>query len=167
MRSLPCKGLGALVVVAFLVAGLWGCATMDEPPPAPKAQFLVIPDKTPVTPDLLKAPLTFKGSGFKAKEVVVVDLMLPPGYKMKAVQEGEKSVGLAFANADDQGNFEAKMGGGAVLNWFFQVDWTPNMQPVMDKATPLPPGNYEIRASGMDSDRVGTAVLEILPPPKK
>jgi hypothetical protein len=167
MRSLQCKALGALVAIAFLVAGLWGCATLDEPIPAPKAQLVIVPDKTPVTPDLLKDPLTFKGAGFKPKEVVVVDLMLPAGYKMKAVKDDERSVGLAFANADDQGNVETKMGAGAVFNWFFQVDWTPNMKPVMENATPLPAGKYEIRASGMDSDRVGTAVLEILPPPKK
>jgi hypothetical protein len=83
------------------------------------------------------------------------------------VKEDERSVGLAFANADENGNVTAKMGAAAVLNWFFQVDWTPDMKPVMDKATPLPAGKYEIRASGMDSDLVGTAILEILPPPAK
>jgi hypothetical protein len=166
MKSLQCKALGAFIVVAFAALGLGGgCATMEAP--APKAQLVVIPDKTAITPDLLKTPLEFKGSGFKAKELVVVDLMLPPGYRMKAVKEDEKSVGLAFANADDTGSVAAKMGPPATLNWLFQVDWTPGMKPIMDKATPLPPGKYEIRASGMDSELVGTAILEILPPQKK
>jgi hypothetical protein len=166
MRSLQCKALGASVVLAFAVLVLLrGDAAAQAP--ASKAQLTIVPDKTAVTADLLKAPLEFKGSGFKPKEVVVVDLMLPAGYKMKAVKEDEKSVGLAFANADDGGNIAVKMGAGAVLNWFFQVDWTPEMKPVMEKATPLPPGKYDIRATGMDSDQVGSAVLEILPPAPK
>ncbi len=88
-----------------------------------------------------KKPVTFKGSGYAPNELVIVDLMIPKGVKIKTVSEDEEAVGLAFANADENGNVQAKMGATATLNWFFQVGWTPNMKPIFKEATPLPPGN--------------------------
>jgi len=95
-----------------------------------------------------------------------VEMVLPPGVKVKGVAKGE-NVGLAFATADDKGNFLAKMSPISTLNWFFQVGWTPNMKPDFKQAKPLKPGKYEIIATGMDSDLVGKATLEFLVPPKK
>jgi hypothetical protein len=164
MRSVAKKGAGWIVALLFVGGTMMGCATVDT---APKAQLQVVPEKVVLAPDILKAPPVFKGSGFKPKEVVTVDLMIPPGVKIKAIKEGEKSVGIGFANADDQGSVEAKMGATAILNWFFQVEWKKEGPPDMSKASPLAPGTYQIRAVGMESDIVGTAMMEIVHPPKK
>jgi len=152
------------LILVFLVAGLWGCAGMLS---KPTAKLEVIPNETALIPDLLKEPIMFKGSGYAPNEMVIVDLMIPKGVKIKTVSEDEESVGLAFANADENGNFQAKMGATATLNWLFQVGWTPNMKPVFKEATPLPPGKYDIRSSGTESDKFGMAVLKIVPPPQK
>ena len=153
----------------FLLLGVWaivaaGCAGTQ---PKPTANLDVIPAETDITPALLKQPVQFKGSGFMPKETVVVDLMIPEGVKIKTVPDDENSVGLAFADADDNGNFDTKMGAVGTLIWFFQVGWTDNFKPNLKEATPLPPGKYEIKATGMESDRFGMTTLTIVPPPKK
>jgi hypothetical protein len=153
------------LILGFATIGLWGCA--GTTPASPKAKLEVIPSETALTPALLKKPIMFKGSEFAPNEMVVVDLMIPKGVKIKTVGDDEDYVGLAFGNADEKGNFEAKMGATATLNWLFQVGWTPNMKPVFKEATPLPPGEYQIRASGAESDAVGMATLKLVPPPKK
>ena len=152
------------LILGFLIIGFWGCAGMQN---RPTAKLEVIPNETALTPVLLKKPVMFKGSGYAPNEMVIVDLMIPKGVKVKSVSEDEDSVGLAFANADENGDFQAKMGATATLNWFFQVGWTSNMKPVFKEATPLPPGEYEIRATGAESDKFGMATLKIVPPPKK
>ena len=153
-----------LLILGILIMGLSGCSMMQ---PKPTAQLEVIPSETVLTPALLKKPIVFKGSGYAPNEMVIVDLMIPKGVKIKSVGEDEESVGLAFANADENGNFQAKMGAMATLNWFFQVGWTPNIKPVFKEATPLPPGEYKIRSTGAESDKFGMATLTLLPPPKK
>lgn len=153
-----------LLLLGFLAIGLVGCAGTQ---PKPTANFEVIPAETAITPALLKQPIQFKGSGFAPKEMVVVDLMIPEGVKIKTVPDDEKSVGLAFGDADDSGNFAAKMGAVGTLNWLFQVGWTNNFKPNLKEATPLPPGKYEIKATGMESDKFGLTTLTIVPPPKK
>jgi hypothetical protein len=153
-----------LLLLGFFAIGLVGYAGTQ---PKPTANFEVIPAETAITPALLKQPIQFKGSGFMPKELVVVDLMIPEGVKIKTVPDDEKSVGLAFGDADDQGNFDTKMGAVGTLNWFFQVGWTNNVKPIFKEATPLPPGKYEIKATGMDSDKFGMTTLTIVPPPKK
>jgi len=153
-----------LLLLGFLAIGLVGCAATQ---PKPTANFEVIPAETAITPALLKQPIQFKGSGFMPKEMVVVDLMIPEGVKIKTVPDDEKSVGLAFGDADDSGNFAAKMGAVGTLNWLFQVGWTNNFKPNLKEATPLPPGKYEIKATGMESDKFGLTTLTIVPPPKK
>ena len=154
---------GSFVFAGILILGLSGCAALK---PVPKAELQVIPAKTFLSPALFKKPIQFKGSRFSPKEMVVVEMVLPPGVKVKGVTKGE-DVGLAFATADDKGNIIAKMSPIATLNWFFQVGWTPNMKPDFKQARPLKPGKYEILATGMDSGAVGKAVLELVPPPKK
>lgn len=157
------KVWASIFFAGILILGLSGCAALK---PVPTADLQVIPDKTVLSPALIKKPVQFKGSGFSPKEMVVVDLVPGPGVTVKGVTEGE-NVGLAFATADDKGNFIAKMSPISTLNWFFQVGWTSNMKPDFKKAKPLKPGKYEIMATGMDSGAVGKASLELLPPPKK
>ncbi len=164
---MKCYRINMLVIsfiLGFWAIGLVGCAGTQ---PTPAATLQVIPDKTFLSPALLKKPIQFKGTGFAPKEMVIVDLLIPEGVKIKSVGKDEKLVGLAFGNADPTGNFGAKMGAMATLNWFFQVGWTPNMKPVFKEATPLRPGKYKIMATGMDSGAKGMATLELVPPPKK
>jgi len=98
-----------------------------------------------------------------------VELIVPPGVKVKGVAEGD-DVGLAFANADANGNFEAKIAALGTLNFLFQVAWVmteTGAKPDFKQATPLPPRVYTIRASGFDSELEAKATLTILAPPKK
>lgn len=153
-----------LVMLVCLGLGLGGCATMDT---TPKAQLEAVPQKVVLSADLLKSPPAFKGSGFKPGEAVTVDLLIPKGVKIKSVPEGEPSVGIAFAKANEKGEFEAKMAATAILNWLFQVEWTADGKPDMKKASPLPPGNYQVKALGVESDAVGATTIEIAHPPKQ
>jgi len=152
-----------LLILGFLVAGMWGCAGLES---KPKATLLVVPAETALTPALLKKPFQFRGSGFAPNEFIVVDLMVPKGVTIKSVPPDEDAVGLAFGYADEQGNFSATMGPLATLNWLLQVGYTPK-GPDFKQVSPLPPGKYEIRASGAESEAAGLATLTILPPPKK
>ncbi len=161
MKSYKWMVWGALAVAALVIA-----AQSVDTARAEEAKILVVPEKAVLTPDLLKEPIQFKGTGFGPGEVVVVELIPPAGLKVKAVAEGE-NVGLAFATTDDKGAFDAKMSPVATLNWIFQVGWTPNMKPDFKEAKPLPPGSYQILATGMTSGKAAKATLELLKPPPK
>jgi hypothetical protein len=126
----------------------------------------VIPAETFLSPALIRKPVTFKGTGFMPKEMITVEMVLPAGVKMKGINEGE-DVGLAVGTADEKGNFTAAMQPIATLNWFFQVGWTPLLKPNFKEARPIPPGVYKINATGLDSERIASSTLKIVPPPKK
>jgi len=164
MRSYRFNALMSFLFVGLFILGLWGCATTKKTIPTAKVQ--VIPEKFFLSPALIKKPVQFKGSGFVPKEMVFVDMVLPEGVKVKGVTGGE-DVGIAYATADQKGNFQAAMRPTATLNWFFQVGWTSNMKPDFKQAKPLPPGKYEIRATGMDSQVFGKTAFYIILPPKK
>ncbi len=151
------------LALGLAAAGLAGCEAVK---PVPEAKLQVVPDKTVISPELLKAPVKFVGSGFAPKEMVIVEMIVPPGVEIKGVQKGE-DVWLAYGNSDEKGGFEAAMAPTATLNWFFQTGWTPTLAPDLKQAKPIPPGKYEIKATGADSGAVGKAILEILPPPAK
>lgn len=152
------------LALGLLTMGLWGCVGVQ---PKPTAELEVIPQEIFISLALLKTPVQFKGSGYAPDEYIVVDLMIPKGVKIKSVPEHEDSVGLAFGITDENGNFTATMGARDTLNWFFQVGWTDNFKPKLKETTPLPPGKYEIRATGMESDLFGMTTLNIVPLPKK
>ena len=153
------------VIIPGLVLGALACQSLQSLS-GPKATLEIAPAETFLSPALIRKPVTFKGSGFAPKEMISVEMVLPTGLKMKGVTEGE-DVGIAVGTADDNGNFTAAMQPTATLNWFFQVGWTPMVTPNFKEARPIPPGVYTINATGLDSDRVGTATLKIIPPPKK
>ncbi len=154
------------VVIPSLVLGAISCRTSPSLV-GPKAKLEVSPAETFLSPALIIKPVTFKGSKFSPNEIITVEMVLPSGMKMKGLNEGENMVGLAVGNSDDKGNFTAAMKPMATLNSFFQVGWTPLPRPNFKEAKPIPPGVYEITATGLDSDRVGTSSLKIVPPPKK
>ena len=164
MRALQRIGWSVLSLLCVLVF-VPSYATAEEPKNALK--LTVIPAKTILSPALIKKPISFSASGFSPGELVVVELLLPKGMKMKGISESENRVGIALGNADENGDLKTAMSPIATLNWFFQVGWTPLVTPDFKKARPLPAGTYKIMASGMVTDQVAMATLEFLPPPKK
>lgn len=143
------------------------CSTLF-PPPKPKATVTVTPPQVELAfPAILKVPIVFTGTGWKPKEVVVVDMVLPPGVQIQGVKPGE-DVGIAYGEADDAGNFKGEVPATAKLNTIFRVGWTPILTPDPKTLNPIPPGVYNIKASGADSGVVATTTLEFVKPaPRK
>jgi len=157
------KILTLTIILPGLVLGalLWsGSASAADP------TLEVIPAETFISPALIKQPVSFKGTGFAPSEMITIEMILPEGVTVKGVSKGE-DVGIATATADDQGAFTSAMQPTATLNWFFQVGWTPLLTPDLKEAKPIPPGEYKIRATGLDSDRAALSTLKIVPPPPK
>lgn len=150
-----------LLVLSLLTMEHWGCHGLKS---SPTPKLNVIPQEIAITQAILKRPVQFSGWGYGPQEYIVVDLMIPKGIKIKNVPESEDSVGIAFAIADENGVFKATMGARDTLEWFFQVGWTKNMKPIFEEATPLPPGTYEIRATGVESELSGMVTLTVIPP---
>jgi hypothetical protein len=151
-----------LLALGFIVVSMvGGCAATQT---KPQAILQAVPDKVAITPDLMKNPITFTGSGFGPKEIIVIEMVLPKGVKVKGVPEGENAA-MGNGNADDKGAINIKMGAMTTMNTLFQVEWTPLITPDFKKASPLPPGDYEIVATGMETGRIGKTKLTILPPP--
>jgi hypothetical protein len=163
MKTYRRNQLGRFLILGLIVAALGACATMQ---PGSKATLKITPDKAMLTPELLKAPIVFSGSGFEPKEIIVIEMLLPKGVTVKGVPEGENAA-LANGTADEKGNLETKMGAMTTLNTLFQVGWTPLIKPDFKQAKPLPPGTYDVIATGMYSDITANAKLTILPPPEK
>ena len=154
------------IIVPGLLLGAVSCQTLQSLI-GPQAKLEVIPAETFLSPALIRKPVTFNGTGFGPKEMITVEMVLPSGMKMKGLTEGEDLVGLAVGNTDDKGNFTAAMKPIATLNWFFQVGWTPLLTPNFKEARPIPPGVYKINATGLDTDRIASSTLKLVPPPKK
>jgi len=155
--------MGLFLILGLTVVALGACATMK---PGPKATLKITPDKTVLTPQLLKEPIVFSGSGFEPKEIIVIEMLVPKGVTVKGVAEGENAA-LGNGTADDKGNLETKMGAMTTLNTLFQVGWTPLITPDFKQAKPLPPGTYDVVATGMNSEITANAKLTVLPPPEK
>ncbi len=160
------KIIVVLSLLLFLLSFL-SCSTLF-PPPKPKATVAVAPEKVELAfPGILRTPIVFTGTGWKPKEMVVVDMVLPPGVQMQGVKPGE-DVGIAYGEADDAGNFKGEVPATAKLNTLFRVGWTPILSIDPKTLNPIPPGVYKIKASGTDSGAVVTTTLEfVAPPPKK
>ena len=157
-----------MIVLSLLVFLLpfVSCSTLF-PPPKPKVTVAVTPEKVELAfPAILKVPIVFTGSGWKPKEMVVVDLILPPGVEIQGVKPGE-DVGIAYGEADDAGNFKGEVPATAKLNTLFRVGWTPILTPDPKTLNPIPPGVYKIKASGADSGALATTTLEFVKPAPK
>ena len=115
---------------------------------------------------ILAMPITFDGSGWPANELVSIELVLPAGMTVEGQAPGE-DIGIAFAETDASGDFQAQVGATAKLNWLLRVGWTENMRPDMMSVDPLPAGTYTINAVGLDPRTVATTSIELnLVPPK-
>jgi hypothetical protein len=116
---------------------------------------------------ILAMPMTFTGSGWPAGELVSIELILPEGMTVAGQETGEDSVGIAFATADDSGDFQAQVGPVAKLNWLLRVEWTEEMKPDMMSVDPLDPGVYTIKAVGLDPRTMATTTIELNLVPSK
>ena len=154
-----------LSVLMFLLPFM-ACSTLF-PPPKPTATVAVTPAQVELAfPGILKVPIVFTGTGWTPKEMVVVDMVLPPSVQIQGVKPGE-DVGIAYGEADDAGNFKGEVPVTAKLNTLFRVGWTPILTPDPKTLNPIPPGVYKIKASGADSGVVVTTTLEFTAPIKK
>ena len=152
--------LGVILIFTFTA-----CATMGKRESS--AKIAVTPEQTVLSPALIKKPIVITGSGWKAGEMVVVNMKLPEGVTVKGAEPGE-DVGIAFGNADELGNLNTKVGAITILMSFFQVGWdNAKMKPDFKVAKPLPPGAYVLEAIGMESEAKADAVLTLVAPPKK
>lgn len=156
-----------IVVCSFMfLSSIVACGALF-PPPKPKSTVAVTPEKVELAfPAILKVPIVFTGTGWSPKEMVVVDMVLPPGVQIQGVKPGE-DVGIAFGQADEAGNFKGEVPVTAKLNTLFRVGWTPNLAPDPKTLNPIPPGIYKIKASGADSGALATTTLEFIAPVKK
>ncbi len=193
------KKLVFVAMVALLVLPVVGCAPKAPPPPPPPppagtltvdpakidvemlrkflpaiAKALGMPEAAaaglPPSLGILAMTVKFKGSGWQPKEVITIDLVVPPDVEMKGLDRarGEDSVGIAFATADADGNFEAVLERTAKVDWLMRGGFTPAL--ALDPKTlgkQLPNGTYTLKAMGEDTRAVATAtwVLEMTPPP--
>jgi hypothetical protein len=164
MNSLK-KIIIVLTLLMFLLP-LVACSTLF-PPPKPKATVTVTPAQVELAfPAILKVPIVFTGTGWSPKEMVVVDMVLPPDVKIQGVKPGE-DVGIAYGEADEAGNFKGEVPATAKLNTIFRVGWTPILAPDPKTLNPIPPGVYTIKASGADSGAIVTTTLEFVKPAPK
>jgi hypothetical protein len=155
----------AISLLMFLLPFV-ACSTLS-PSTKPKATVAVTPPQVELAfPAILKVPIIFTGTGWKPKEMVVVDMVIPEGVQIQGVKPGE-DVGIAYGEADDAGNFKGEVPATAKLNTIFRVGWTPILAPDPKTLNPIPPGVYKIKASGADSGVVVTTTLEFVAPVKK
>jgi hypothetical protein len=198
------KMLVFVAMVALLVLPVVGCAPKAPPPPPPPppagtltvdpakidvetlkkyfppiAKALGLPEAMAATvPHLamLAIPVKFKGAGWQPKEVITIDLVVPPDVEMTGLDRtrGEDSIGIAFANADDKGNFEANLEKTATIGFILRGGFLPTLAPdpkTLIPGNPLPNGTYTLKAMGEDTRSVATTtwqlelVAPLAPPP--
>ena len=146
------------IALSLLIMELSGCHALKS---SSTAELRVSPEEIVISQALLKNPVQFRGWGYVPEERIAVNLMIPNEIKIKKVPADEDAVRIAYAIADEYGNFKATMGAREILDWFFQVGWDNDSEPIFKDATPLPPGKYEIRAIGQDSLISGVTILTV------
>ena len=104
------KRLFLLLLICLVMTVFFSISVASGAGPA----LVVNPDKTVLSPALLKKPIMITGSGWKPGEIVVVNMILPQGVTVKGVNPGDP-VGIANGTADAQGAFKTKVG---ETEWF-------------------------------------------------
>jgi len=168
-----------LVFVVLVVALLGACKSVTPPPeqlvtspsapppaPEPPPPKVTLPTTLPAMLSILQTRIYFTGSGFQPKEMVVVEMDVPPGVEIPAVKPGEP-VGVAFADADEKGNFIADVAAGTKIQTFLRGTILPTLAPDPKSFKPIPHGIYTFRSTGTESGRVGISRIEFVPPAPK
>jgi len=114
---------------------------------------------------ILQTRIIFTGSGYQPREMVVVEMDVPPGVEIPAVKPGEP-VGVAFGDADEKGDFTAEVAAGSKIQTFLRGSILPTLAPDPKSFNPIPHGIYTFRSIGTESGRVATSRIEFVPPGK-
>ncbi len=166
-----------LVMIVSLLAGCKGATpspdaslipagTMRPLPPEPPPLKVTLPTTLPAMLSILQTRIYFSGQGFQPKEMVVVEMDVPQGVEIPAVKPGEP-VGVAFAEADEKGNFTADVAAGTKIQTFLRGTILPTLAPDPKSFKPIPHGVYTFRSTGTESGRVGVSKIEFVPPAPK
>jgi len=141
---------------------------LPVPPASPESPPLkvTLPTTLPAMLGILRTRIYFSGEGFQPKEMVVVEMDVPPGVEIPAVKPGEP-VGVAFAYADEEGNFTADVEAMAKIQTFLRGTILPTLAPDPKSFKPIPHGVYNFRSIGTESGRVGVSKIEFVSPAPK
>lgn len=167
-----------LVFVVLVVVLLGACKSvipppeqlLTSPPPPPRAPEppilkVTLPTTLPAMLSFLQTRIYFSGSGYQPREMVVVEMNVPPGVEIPTVKPGEP-VRVAFANADEKGNFTAEVTAMTKIQTFLRGTMLPTLAPDPKSFKPIPHGVYTFRSVGTESGRVGVSKIEFVPPAK-
>jgi hypothetical protein len=165
-----------LVMIISLLAGCKGSTppplqdlipawTPPPLPPEPPPLKVTLPTTLPAMLGILRTRIYFSGEGYQPKEMVVVEMDVPPGVEIPAVKPGEP-VGVAFAHADGKGNFTADVSAMTKILTFLRGTILPTLAPDPKSFKPIPHGVYKFRSTGTESGRVGVSRVEFVPPGK-
>jgi len=141
------KTLVVAISIALLLSPIVGCAPEEVAPP-PAGTIGVTPDSLELAfPLMLVVPINFSGTGWQPGEAIAIELVLPPGVEMKGVEPGENAP-VAFAYADEEGNFNTSMEVTTKILTIFRgdLDLTREGNVVPESINPIPPGTYTIEA---------------------
>jgi len=145
----------------------WSVQPLPVPPAPPESPPLkvVLPTTLPAMMSILQTRIIFTGSGYLPREMVVVEMDVPPGVEIPAVKAGEP-VGVAFGDADEKGDFTAEVAAGSKIQTFLRGSILPTLAPDPKSFNPIPHGIYTFRSIGTESGRVATSRIEFVPPGK-
>jgi len=145
----------------------WTIGPLPVPPasPEPPPLKVTLPTTLPAMLGILRTRIYFSGEGYQPNEMVVVEMDVPPGVEIPAVKPGEP-VGVAFAHADEQGNFTADVEAMTKIQTFLRGTILPTLAPDPKSFKPIPYGIYTFRSIGTESGRVGVSKVEFVPPGK-
>jgi hypothetical protein len=173
------KKFSWFIYLVMIVSLLGGCKSVTPPPeqlvtspsapppaPEPPPPKVTLPTTLPAMLSILQTRIYFTGSGFQPKEMVVVEMDVPPGVEIPAVKPGEP-VGVAFADADEKGNFTADIAAGTKIQTFLRGTILPTLAPDPRSFKPIPHGIYTFRSTGTESGKVGVSRIEFVPPAPK
>ena len=172
------KKLSWMLFLVMIVSLLGACqstppkdmtvGTLPVPPasPAPQTLKVTLPTTLPAMLSLIQTRIYFTGSGYQPNEMVVVKMDVPPGVEIPGVKPGEP-VGVAFANADEKGNFTANVEAGTKIQTFLRGTILPTLAPDPKSFKPIPHGVYTFRSIGTESGKVGVSKVEFVPPAPK
>jgi hypothetical protein len=140
----------------------------SPPPAAVEAPPLKVtmPTTLPAMMGILRTRIYFTGSGYIPQEMVVVEMEVPAGVEITGVKPGER-VGVAYTQADQNGNFTANVEAMTKITTFLRGSFLPTLAPDPKSFKPLPHGVYTFVASGVESGRSGVTKIEFVPPEKK
>lgn len=165
----------AFLLVCLLVVGsVLGCAAPppQPPPPAPpppEAGTLTVEQiKWEISfPASLGNPPKFRGYGWPAEEMIVIEMELPSGVTVPGLEPGERAP-LGYGYTDQNGKFEITSGAVTMLFTFFGTYVSgETFKPAVDKIVVLPPGVYTVVATAVSSGASRTAAMEVVTPPEE